>query len=412
LDTNFATAITIGNTAVQLGNTVTTLNNMTLANVTISSGEVTTGNVSVSGNVTLTGGTANAVAYLNSSKVLTTGSALVFDGTNLGLGVTPSAWGSGLKAVELGGSVSYFALNNTSANGFIYWNMWNDGTNNKTKQTGNIAAYGYSSGGAHVWFNGTGTINTTSSLTQAMTLDASGNLGIGTTSPAARLNISGGDAYFYNTANLGGIRIGYDASNYWSIQRENASTGRLGFFNGTSEKVSIDTSGNLLVGTTSLIGSGRINSYNAANNGITSQVGNNSYATFAGYQSSGAVQFYVNATGQIYSTSTSITAISDQRQKENIRDLDTGLTQVLALQPRRFDWKENCGDGKKNNVGFIAQEVEQVLPDIMGTWTDEKANEWKAISTGNMIPTLVKAIQEQQAIITTLTARITALESA
>jgi hypothetical protein len=169
--------------------------------------------------------------------------------------------------------------------------------------------------------------------------------------------------------------------------------------------------GNLLVGTTSQIGSGRINSYNAANNGVTSQVGNNSYATFAGYQSSGAVQFYVNATGQIYSTSTSITAISDQRHKENIRDLDTGLTQILALQPRRFDWKENCGDGKKDVVGFIAQEVEQVLPDIMGTWTDEKANEWKAISTGNLIPTLVKAIQEMKSIIDDQAARIAALET-
>jgi hypothetical protein len=114
LDSNFATAITIGNTAVQLGNTVTTLNNMTLANVTISSGTITItnvavttanvsgtanistlvvvgnatvgGNTTVGGNVTLSGGTANGVAYLNGSKVLTTGSALVFDGTNLGVG--------------------------------------------------------------------------------------------------------------------------------------------------------------------------------------------------------------------------------------------------------------------------------------------------------------------------------------
>jgi hypothetical protein len=131
LDANFAAPITLGNTAVQLGNTVTTLNNMTLANVTISSGTITitnvsvttanvsgtanistlvvtanasvagnvavTGNVVVTGNVTsathiLTGGTANGVVYLDTTKALTTGSALVFDGTNLGVGVTPSAW--------------------------------------------------------------------------------------------------------------------------------------------------------------------------------------------------------------------------------------------------------------------------------------------------------------------------------
>jgi len=62
LDNNFATPITIGNTAVQLGNTVTTLNNMTLANVTISGG---TANGITSTNVTITSGTANAVTIGN-----------------------------------------------------------------------------------------------------------------------------------------------------------------------------------------------------------------------------------------------------------------------------------------------------------------------------------------------------------
>jgi hypothetical protein len=109
LDANFATTITLGNTAIQLGNTVTTLNNMTLANATISSGNVTvtsitagqvnsTGAVIASGagqfgddvdvtgditadNITLDAGTANGVLYLNGSKVATSGSALTFDGT-------------------------------------------------------------------------------------------------------------------------------------------------------------------------------------------------------------------------------------------------------------------------------------------------------------------------------------------
>ncbi len=103
LDSNFNTAITLGNTAIQLGNTATTLNNMTLANVTISSGNVTLTNVAVttanittanigtdnitngtvSGSLTLSGGTANGVAYLNGSKVVTSGSALTYNGTTL-----------------------------------------------------------------------------------------------------------------------------------------------------------------------------------------------------------------------------------------------------------------------------------------------------------------------------------------
>jgi hypothetical protein len=59
LDNNFATPITIGNTAVQLGNTVTTLNNMTLANVTITSGSST--------NVTTTGGSISNVTITNAN---------------------------------------------------------------------------------------------------------------------------------------------------------------------------------------------------------------------------------------------------------------------------------------------------------------------------------------------------------
>ncbi len=128
----------------------------------------------------------------------------------------------------------------------------------------------------------------------------------------------------------------------------------------------------------------------------------------------GAYRFYVSDAGQIFATSTSITGISDQTLKENIRDLETGLTEVMALQPRRFDWK----NGDDTNVaGFIAQEVEQVLPELVTDYVykkDEEGNDItkKSLKMGDMLPTLVKAIQEQQAIITSLTARITALEQA
>ena len=68
LDNNFATPITIGNTAVQLGNTVTTLNNMTLANVSITSG---TANAVTIGNGTFTNYTESQVNIGNSSTTQT-----------------------------------------------------------------------------------------------------------------------------------------------------------------------------------------------------------------------------------------------------------------------------------------------------------------------------------------------------
>jgi hypothetical protein len=120
----------------------------------------------------------------------------------------------------------------------------------------------------------------------------------------------------------------------------------------------------------------------------------------------GSVRFYVTGTGVIYSTNTSVQAISDVRHKENIRNLDKGLSEVLSLQPRLFDWKEGKGTGSKNVMGFIAQEVETIFPELISSWkeTIDATESFKTIAMSNMIPYLVKAIQE-------LTARVQYLEN-
>ena len=126
-----------------------------------------------------------------------------------------------------------------------------------------------------------------------------------------------------------------------------------------------------------------------------------------------AWRFYVGWGGKINATSNTIQAISDQRFKENIRDLDDGLSKVMELRPRKFDWKEGKGADIKNDRGFIAQEFEEVFPDLVGEWKDEAPEgeePYKAISQ-DLIPTLVKAIQELSAKNDALEARIAALES-
>jgi hypothetical protein len=123
-----------------------------------------------------------------------------------------------------------------------------------------------------------------------------------------------------------------------------------------------------------------------------------------------AYRFYIGMGGTVFATSTTITAISDQRLKENIRDLDDGLAIVMALKPRKFDWKTGKGKDIKDDRGFIAQEIEQVLPDMVEQWRDpapEGEEPYKAVNA-NLIPTLVKAIQEQQALIVSLKARLDA----
>ena len=126
-----------------------------------------------------------------------------------------------------------------------------------------------------------------------------------------------------------------------------------------------------------------------------------------------AYRFFVDPDGTVYATNTTISGISDQRYKENIRDLDVGLDAVMALKPRKFDWKEGKGKDKKDDRGFIAQEFEQVFPDLIDKWKDpapEGEEPYKSVRQ-DLIPVLVKAMQEQQAMINELKAKVAALES-
>ena len=165
-------------------------------------------------------------------------------------------------------------------------------------------------------------------------------------------------------------------------------------------------SGNFHVGTTGYnVADGNILQGNGE---VFSTIANNLNSYHLYDITNNAFRFYVSGGGQIHATSTSITAISDQSLKENIRDLDKGLNTILSLQPRRFDWKN--GDGN-DIMGFIAQEVEEVMPEIVHEtkYTDEETK--LGLKMGDMIPSLVKAIQELKTELDAAKARIATLES-
>jgi|LakMenE01Jun11ns_1017448.scaffolds.fasta_scaffold9871672_2 hypothetical protein len=99
--------------------------------------------------------------------------------------------------------------------------------------------------------------------------------------------------------------------------------------------------------------------------------------------------------GVIYATNTSVQSISDIRTKENITNSEQGLDVITALRPVRFDFKEEFNEGRKNQLGFIAQEVEEIFPDAVGEWKDDNDGiTYKTVGPGALIPVLVKAIQE------------------
>jgi len=125
------------------------------------------------------------------------------------------------------------------------------------------------------------------------------------------------------------------------------------------------------------------------------------------------VDFYINGSlagqGQINANGANAAAFgafSDSRLKENIVEISPQLANIMALRPVEFDYIASEGGG--HQVGFIAQEVQAIYPDLVG----ERADGMLTLSDMNKNDArLIKAIQEQQALITSLTARIAALEA-
>jgi len=350
---------------------------------------------------------------------------------NLGLGVTPSAFAlTGLSALQIRNAGFLGYLNNAyvTANEFV-------DSAGASKYIASAAATRYAqSSGTHTWFTAaSGTAGNAITFTQAMTLDTLSNLFVGwspTGSGEAKFAIRPSSTYgmwvstgFANSTPYGlefGLQPGHGS--YRSAIRGAPSNyggddnGMLLFYTSNSyntgslpERARITASGDFLVATTNTSSSAGVGLKVNTTGGVytVGTVGD----TYNFYNSTaGAYRFYVTSAGVVNATSTTISAISDIRLKENIRDLNVGLDAVMALKPRLYDWKEGKGADIKNARGFIAQEFEEVFPDLIDTWKDpapEGEEPYKSVRQ-DLIPVLVKAIQEQQALIQSLKARLDA----
>lgn len=467
--------------------------------------------LTTSGALTLNAGTANGVAYLNGSKVLTTGSALTFDGTTLNVGIG----GVGKIQVGTASSATYqtgfygsngvdtdfqirfktgiteFGTGTSTPLAFSYGGSeqmrltstglgigtsspgakLQIGTGSATGLVDNVFLGGYSTNTAQfrwVWNRpgagclGIGTANdaygsmifgqasgvTGAVGTEWMRLDSSGNLGLGvvpnvwfSNRKAIQINNAGssiagfsgggvtelrnnsyvnaaGTEIYSNTAGAA-VYVMAGGQSAWY----NAPSGTAGNAISFTQAMTLDSSGNLLVGTTSVLGAGRISSV-SSQNGISAQTtaSANSFEAIVASRNGNVgkvITLWHNVVAgvqagfiNIDSTSTvSLNNTSDYRTKKDILPLEKSLDRVARLRPVSFKYK---ADGYSAE-GFIAHEFAEVLPNaVHGEKDAVDANGnpiYQALDYTKVIPILVSAIQEQQAIITALTARVAALES-
>ena len=262
--------------------------------------------------------------------------------------------------------------------------------------------------------------------TSAMTIDSDGNVGIGTSSPNSPLEVSNGTENQRIDFASGLVYLmARDASSYIT-QEYVANVHKFTGYgdNGSNEAMRIDSDGSMMLGTTTLVGhqSGNVNSavalYQTGQFAATSNAAND-YTAFINKRdntSGGLVRFRYNGSdvGTITTngSSTSYNTTSDYRLKENLVDITDGITRIKQLEPKKFNFIADAGTTVD---GFIAHEVQAVVPESVTGTKDEVDDEGNPVMQGidqaKLVPLLTAALQEAITKIEDLETRVAALES-
>jgi hypothetical protein len=355
---------------------------------------------------------------------------------NLGLGVTPSAWGSSYRALQVGSASSLYGI---GANTIVGNNAYNDGTNSRYITSSQATLYAQNSSGQHIWYTAaSGTAGNAISFTQAMTLDASGNLGVNATSIAGLgTNITTIEIKGKATDRTGGVRLRssdnsvdfsyYSASGVGSLGSD--SNHPLAFVTYATERARITSGGLLLIGKTSDV-NGRLQVRGSYSSGILVDGGTDdgNWGGGVGFYSATSNGQYgrVHAsTGGLFATggttggvvlspgATSWASASDVRLKNIIEPIASPLDKVMRLESFIFSWKSDASN--KRCVGLSAQSVDEVLPEaVVKTRNQENREdetEYLGVKYTELVPLLTAAIQELKAQNDDLRARVAQLEA-
>jgi hypothetical protein len=279
-----------------------------------------------------------------------------------------------------------------------------------------------------IFFPAADTIAFTEGGAEAMRIDSSGQVGIGTSSPASQLAVqttAGSNTGFlrFNDVTYGGqIRFGKNEgiSNDAVLGTWGANNTLI--FTDSTERMRIDSSGNVLIGTTTSSvdtlqgivlqpGAGLLMNSNVTNDGTSIILCYTSYLT------ADQTKFEVTSSGNVKSRTNSYAGFSDERLKQGITPSSSQWSDIKNIEVVKFQMKSDQFSDEENPwmLGVIAQQVEEISPLLV---EDDPKDGMKTVKYSILYMKAVKALQEAMERIEqleskniSLEARLTALEN-